>query len=216
MDNKILDIMAKLGIDNQVVIDTEDKTYTLYYGYKRGSHIDSIQNPLKSCKGIMYIRTNGKEIEIFNNTGVEFKSIKNVNQFDGFRNLVKELYKNGFRVDEHTYDEEMLGYNSSEIIDSEYNNVICCVEEYNWFSNSNILTNKEVFYTAYKNYEDQDAEDSYNIANCINFYETYENKEYLIIEEFDKTNFSTKTCVSFDVQDYEYIIENILTKCKVM
>lgn len=216
MNNKVLNIISKLEKDIQVVIDTEDKTYTLYYGYKSGTYTDNVPNPLEFCKGIMYIRTNGKEIELFNNTGTKFKSIKNINQFDGFRNLIKELYENGFRVDEHKYDEEMLGYTSSEIIDSEYNNVIDCIEKYNCFSNSNILSDKEVFYTAYKNYEEQNSEDNYNIANCIDFYETYENKEYLIIKEFDKTKMFTKKSISFDVQVHGDLIEDILTKCKMI
>lgn len=209
----VIDIIEKL--DNEIVeLENANAKIRMYRGAINGRECSNISNPLFITKGLVVINPKDKKFEITNNTADIFESTSKVNEDNGFRNLAKELYSKGYRIDEVYYNEysEFPGLESTELFDSDSYDAI----EYlnlDAFNNSKLL-NKHSLYVAYKNfYEDNVAETDYHSCrNWFHIFDDFHSGEFLVIELTDKNEVTFERKVIYDAQCYNEIIETLLIK----
>ena len=212
IDNKVRSIIEKLN--NEIVeLENENAKIRMYRGAVNGRECVDIPNPLFMTKGLVIINPKNKKFEVTNNTPDIFDTISKVNEENGFRNLAKELYSKGYRIDEVYYNEysEFPGFESTELFDSDCHDAsdYLNLEEFN---NSKKL-NKDSIYVAYKNFCIDYEDDSYH--SCINWFHMFDDfhsGEFLVIELTDKSEVTFERKVIYDIQCYNEIIETLLIK----
>lgn len=208
----LLDVIEKL--DNEIVeLENENAKIRMYRGAVNSRECEEITNPLFMIKGLVIINPKNKKFEVTNNTSDKFDTTSKVNEESGFRNLAKELYSKGYRIDEVYYNEysEFPGFESTELFDSD------CHDAFDYlnlevFNNSKKL-NKDSIYVAYKNFYIDYEDDSYH--SCVNWFHMFDDfhsGEFLVIELTDKSEVTFERKVIYDAQCYNEIIETLLTK----
>lgn len=212
IDNKIRSIIEKL--DNEIVeLENENAKIRMYRGAVNERECEEITNPLFMIKGLVIINPKNKKFEVTNNTSDKFDTTSKVNEESGFRNLAKELYSKGYRIDEVYYNEysEFPGFESTELFDSD------CQDASDYlnleaFNNSKKL-NKDSIYVAYKNFCIDYEDNSYH--SCVNWFHIFDDfhsGEFLVIELIDKSEVTLERRVIYDAQCYNEIIETLLIK----
>lgn len=217
IENKIRSIIEKL--DNEIVeLENENTKIIMYRGAVNIEECGYLDNPLFLTKGLFLIIPKDNKFEVKNNTSDTFESMSKVNEENGFRNLAKELYSKGYRIDEVYYNEysEFPGYESIEIFDSEYYDANEKLNSH-IFDNNKIL-NRELLHVGYKNNYDKDDItdwDYHSYRNWFHIFEDFTNGEFLVIEIIDKENIVYNKKIIYDPQCFNENIEELITKYKL-